>query len=156
MATPQTRLPESFAPEGVLAAAQRNAVCLSHAWARIAQGVMQAGLAQLDAMRAIHTGSGDLAETLPTGDPQAAALHWLDHTHTSLDTALRSYRRIGDDLLETFFSATSTLVEGLATGLPKAPMPNTAPNTTPNTTPDTTPDTPSGAAPLRPAVKTPA
>ncbi len=106
--------PLSFHPETVAAAAQNRLACLSRAWTQMAQGMMAAGIAQMDVARSLYTTPSDLEQVFRQQNPSDAAHQWLNGAQARFNTAMKQYRAINDELTRTVFSAAETLVDGLA------------------------------------------
>lgn len=103
----------SFHPEIAMATAQNGLACWSRACTQLANGLMSAGMAQIDLARSIYaTEPSEWAHMVAPGNSQDIAHRWLHATKVKYDVAVKGYRRINDTLAANYFTAAESLMDG--------------------------------------------
>jgi Phasin protein len=95
--------------------AQHAMSAWTQAWVESADGIMAAGLEQLELTRSLQGHAFQLLEQIaakPTG-PHDVAEEWFRLVRPTFETALAGYRRINDTLAGRLFSAAEHLTNGL-------------------------------------------
>ncbi len=115
--------------EASLANAQEGIACWSRAYTQVAQGLMNAGLAQLNLATSMCAVPPSEWERVVRPTTSHEALHRSVHTAQSrLITALKAYRQINDTFASELFAAADSLLEGMP--LPPAELMGKAATTT--------------------------
>jgi hypothetical protein len=107
----------AFRPEAGMAAMQNGLACWSRAWTQLAEGMMQAGVAQMELAQSMSaTDPGSWMHTADPTHPRAAARALFNTSKAKYEAAVRSYRQINDTLMASLFTAADSVLEGLSAG----------------------------------------
>ena len=119
--TEMEKMPSTMRPEMMLEGAQRGLACWSQAFREVAEGLVQAGRAHVEAARALCAAeAGDLNAMATHTTPHEAGEHLISNAHARYDAAVNAYRKINDDLAAHLFKAAETLMGAFTDEPPQA------------------------------------
>ena len=107
----------------MLAGTQRGFACWLKACAEIAQGLMQASTAYLEAARALYAAeASDWTAMATHTTSHEAGEHLLSNARARYEAAVNAYRKINDDFAAHVFRAAETLMSAFTDEPADAPF----------------------------------